>query len=51
MESLIAFPLKHNVGQCEEYTDYEAIRAYTERAAELVLPIVTKSEQNEIERD
>lgn len=51
LESLIAFPLKHNVGQCEEYTDYEAIRAYTERAAELVLPIVTKSEQNEIERD
>lgn len=39
LESLITFPLKHNVGQCEEYTDYEAIRAYTERAAELVLPI------------
>lgn len=51
LESLIAFPLKHNVGQCEGYTDYEAIRAYTERAAELVLPIVTKSEQNEIERN
>ena len=35
LESLIAFPLKHNIGHCEEYTDYEARRAYKERAAEL----------------
>lgn len=33
--SLINFPLKYNVGQCEEYTDYNATRAYKERAAEL----------------
>lgn len=32
--SLIAFPLSHTFG-AEEYTDYEAIRAYKERAKEL----------------
>lgn len=32
--SLIAFPLSHTFG-AEEYTDYEAIRAYKERAREL----------------
>ena len=48
LESLIAFPLKHNVGQCEEYTDYNAIKAYTEKAAELILPL--KSKQHEIDR-
>lgn len=49
LESLIAFPLKHNVGQCEEYTDYEAIRAYKERAAELGLAI--NLEKENIERE
>lgn len=47
LESLIAFPLKHNVGQCEEYTDYEATRAYTERAAELGLAINLEKENIE----
>ena len=32
--SLVAFPLSHPFG-AEEYTDYEAIRAYKERAKEL----------------
>lgn len=32
--SLVAFPLTHTFG-AEEYTDYEAIRAYKERAKEL----------------
>ena len=32
--SLIAFPLIHSFG-CEEYTDYEAIQAYKDRALEL----------------
>jgi len=32
--SLIAFPLSHTFG-AEEYTNYEAIRAYKERAKEL----------------
>lgn len=46
--SLINFPLEHNVGQCDEYTDYEAIRAYKERAAELGFDIDL---ENDIERD
>lgn len=37
--SLVAFPLSHPFG-AEEYTDYEAIRAYKERAKELGLKIV-----------
>ena len=49
LESLIAFPLEHNVGQCDEYTDYEAIRAYKERAAELGL--VINLEKENIERE
>lgn len=32
--SLVAFPITHPFGM-EEYTDYEAIRAYRERAKEL----------------
>lgn len=32
--SLVTFPLSHTFG-AEEYTDYEAIRAYKERAREL----------------
>lgn len=32
--SLVAFPITHHFGM-EEYTDYEAIRAYRERAKEL----------------
>lgn len=32
--SLVVFPLSHTFG-AEEYTDYEAIRAYKERAREL----------------
>ena len=32
--SLVAFPLSHPFG-AEEYTDYEAIKAYKERAKEL----------------
>ena len=34
INSLVNFPLNHSFG-AEEYTDYEAIRAYKERAAEL----------------
>lgn len=34
VNSLINFPLNHSFG-AEEYTDYEAIRAYKEKAAEL----------------
>lgn len=34
INSLVNFPLNHSFGT-EEYTDYEAIRAYKERAAEL----------------
>lgn len=49
LESLIAFPLEHNVGQCDEYTDYEAIRAYKERTAELGL--VINLEKENIERE
>lgn len=48
IKSLINFPLEHNVGQCEEYTDYETIRAYKERAAELGFNIDL---ENSIERD
>ena len=35
LEDLIRFPLNHNVGSAEEYTNYEAIAAYKERANEL----------------
>lgn len=34
INSLVNFPLHHSFG-AEEYTDYEAIKAYKERAAEL----------------
>lgn len=37
--SLVAFPLSHTF-YAEEYTDYEAIRAYKERAKELGFEIV-----------
>lgn len=37
--SLVAFPLSHTF-YAEEYTDYEAIRAYRERAKELGFEIV-----------
>lgn len=39
LASLVAFPLTHPFGT-EEYTNYEAIRAYKERAKELGLNIV-----------
>ena len=41
INSLVNFPLNHSFG-AEEYTDYEAIRAYKERAAELGFTIGTK---------
>ena len=34
VQDLVNFPLVNNFG-CEEYTDYEAIQAYKERATEL----------------
>ena len=37
--SLVAFPLSH-IFYAEEYTDYEAIRAYKERARELGFKIL-----------
>ena len=39
--ALIQFPLNHTFG-AEEYTDYEAIRAYEERATELGFNVIEK---------
>lgn len=37
--TLVQFPLNHTFG-AEEYTDYEAIRAYKERATELGFNVI-----------
>lgn len=39
LNDLLRFPLDYNVGPADEYTNYEAITAYKERANELGYPL------------